>query len=170
MKGYLKYILKNKKWGDSIFLGLVASMWGYRITVLRADNGREMRYRHDMPLGGTDIGLLFNGKIESGHYSGLWRMDGEFMSSKAVKVSKGFDEKVDKMEIELMTEDGEGKTGLDQNEMVVKKERFEELLKKEKMFDEMCKVIEAGGQCLREGGGVGQYLVLPKREKVKGIL
>ena len=43
MKGYLKYILKNKKWGDSIFLGLVASMWGCRITVLRADNGREVR-------------------------------------------------------------------------------------------------------------------------------
>ena len=53
--------------------------------------------------------------------------------------------KLIKMEIELMTEDGEGKTGLDQNEMVVKKERFEELLKKEKMFDEMCKVIETGG-------------------------
>ena len=28
VKGYLKYILQNKKWGDSIFLGLVASMWG----------------------------------------------------------------------------------------------------------------------------------------------
>ena len=107
---------------------------------------REVRYRHDMSLGATDIGLLFNGKIESGNYSGLWRMDGQFMSSQAVKVSKGFDEKVDKMEVELMSEDGEGKKGLDQNEMVVKKERFQELLKKEKMFDEMCKVIEAGGQ------------------------
>ena len=71
-------------------------MWGCRITVLRADTGREVRYRHDISLGTTDIGLLFNGKIESGHYSGLWRMDGQFMSSKAVKVSKGFDEKVDK--------------------------------------------------------------------------
>ena len=99
VKGYLKYIQKNKKWGDSKFLGLVASMWGCRITVLSADNGREVRYKHDMSLGDTDIGLLFNGKIESGHYSGLWRMEGEFMSSKAVKVSKGFDEKVDKMEI-----------------------------------------------------------------------
>ena len=132
MKGYLKYILKNKKWGVSIFSGLVASMWGCRITVLRADNGREVRYRHDMSLGATDIGLLFNGKIETGHYSGLWRMGGQFMSSKAVKVSKGFDEKVDKREIELIIEDGEGKKGLDQNEMVVKRERFEELLKKEK--------------------------------------
>ena len=153
VKGYLKYILKDKKWGDSIFLGLLASMWGCRITVLRADNGREIRYRHDMSLGATDIGLLFNGKIECGHYSGLWRMDGEFMTSQAVKESKGFDGKIDQMEMEaMMSEDGEGKKGLDKSDMIVKKERFEELLKKEKMFDEMCKVIEAGGQCLREGG------------------
>ena len=34
VKGYLKYILKDKKWGDSIFLGLVASMWACRITIL----------------------------------------------------------------------------------------------------------------------------------------
>lgn len=52
VKGYLKYILQNKKWGDSIFLGLVASMWACRITILRADNGREIKYRHNLSMGG----------------------------------------------------------------------------------------------------------------------
>ena len=146
VQGYLKYILKDKKWGgNSIFLGLVASMWAFRITILRADTGREVKYRHNLSLGATDIGLLFNGNPECGHYSGLWRMDRQFMTSKAVKLSKGFDQKVDEMERKAMGEDGEGKKGLDKNEIVVQKERYEELLKKETMFDEMCKVIEAGG-------------------------
>ena len=82
-------------------------------------------------LWGTDIGLLFNGKPESGHYSALWRMDGQFMTSRPITLSKGFDEKVDEMERKAMAEDSEGKKGLDKSEIVVKKERFEELLKKE---------------------------------------
>ena len=71
--------------------------------------------------GGTDIGLLFNGKPECGHYSRLWRMDGQFMTSKPIKLSKGFDKKVDEMERKTMGEEGEGKKGLDKNEIVVKK-------------------------------------------------
>ena len=37
IRSYLKYMVQDKVWGDSIFIGLVASMWGCRISVLRAD-------------------------------------------------------------------------------------------------------------------------------------
>ena len=47
-----------------------------------------------------------------------------------------------------------GKKGLDKNEIVVQKERYEELLKKDE-FDEMCKVMEAGG-------------AMPKRRRLIG--
>ena len=179
VKGYLKYILQDKKWGDSIFLGLVASMWACRITILRADNGREIKYRYNLSMGGTDIGMLFNGKPESGHYSALWRMDGQFMTSRPITLSTGYDEKVDEMERKAMAEDSEGKKGLDKSEIVLKKERFEELLKKEQMFDEMCKVIEAGRAMQKrrrlsgsisgnqkKGEGKGDNVEVVEKEKV----
>ena len=79
------------------------------------------------------------------------------MTSRPITLSTGYDEKVDEMERKAMAEDSEGKKGLDKSEIVVKKERFEELLKKEQMFDEMCKVIEAGG-------------AMPKRRRLSGSI
>ena len=81
IRSYFKYIMKDKVWGDSIFLGLVASMWGCRISVQRADSGKVVNYRHEFPMGMCDIGLLFNCKVESGHYYGLWRMDRNFVKT-----------------------------------------------------------------------------------------
>ena len=88
--------------GDSIFIGLVASMWGYRISLLRADSGKVVNYRHDLPLGMCDIGLLFNCRLHSGHYSSLWRMDGDFVKTEKVRKSIGFKDDVDETELESL--------------------------------------------------------------------
>ena len=137
--------------GDSIFLVLVASMWGWRISVLRADSGKAVNYRHELPMGMCNIGLLFNCKVESGHYCGLWRMDGNFVKTEAVKKSMDFKDDVDDKEIKSLI--GTGGKGMKDDEVVVEKARFDELVKKEVIFDQMCKVIEAGG-------------ALPKRRRV----
>ena len=100
---YFKHILKDKAWGDSIFVNLLASMWGVRITILRCDTLSEIRYRHEGPLKEVCIGLLSNGKEESGgHYSPLVRIDGEFLDSTLLFVSdKYYEEDVDKEEREF---------------------------------------------------------------------
>ena len=64
--------------GDSIFVNLLASLWGVRITIVRCDTLTEIRYRHEGPLKEVCIGLLYNGKEEGGgHYSPLVRVGGE---------------------------------------------------------------------------------------------
>ena len=150
IRSYLKYMVQDKVWGDSIFIGLVASMWGCRISVLRADSGKVVNYRHELPLGMCDIGLLFNCKLHSGHYCGLWRMDGNFVKTEKVQKSIGFKDDVDQKELDSLF--GSGGEGVKCDEVVVKKEKLGKLLKKEVMFDQMCKVIEAGG-------------VMPKRRR-----
>ena len=151
IRSYLKYMVKDKVWGDSIFIGFVASMLGCRVSVLRADSGKVVNYRHELPLGMCDIGLLFNCRLHSGHYSALWRMDGNFMKTEKVRKSIGFKDDVDETELESLY--GSGGKGVKVDEVVVKKERFYQLIKKELMFDQMCKVIEAGGS-------------MPKRRRV----
>ena len=47
---YLLYMAQDKVWVDSMCLKLLASMWGCRVTVLRSDSCKEIRFRHDLPL------------------------------------------------------------------------------------------------------------------------
>ena len=114
--------------GDSILIGLVASMWGCRISVLRADSGKVVNYRHELPLGMCDIGLLFNCKLHSGHYCGLWRMDGNFVKTEKVQKSIGFKDDVDQKELDSLFESGG--EGVKCDEVVVKKEKLDQLIKK----------------------------------------
>ena len=79
---YFEHILQDKSWRDSIFVNLLASLWGVRITILRCDTFTEIRYRHEGSLKEVCIGLLYNGKEEGGgHYSPLVRVVGEFLDS-----------------------------------------------------------------------------------------
>ena len=64
-------IITNRFWCDEIFLKVLASMWGCRITVVRSDSLHETRYRHDLPLKMADIILLFNCNPWNGHYSAV---------------------------------------------------------------------------------------------------
>ena len=100
---YFEHILKDKSWRDSIFVNLLASVWGVRITILRCDTLTEIRYRHESPLKEVCIGLLYNEKEEGGgHYSPLVRVDGEFLDSTTLFLSEEYyDEDVDNKEREF---------------------------------------------------------------------
>ena len=66
ISSYLDYTLKDKSWGDTIFLSLVCSMWGLRLSVVRSDNLIIVKFRHNGPLKDVDLGLLYNGQEENG--------------------------------------------------------------------------------------------------------
>ena len=92
IKGYLKYMMQNKSWGDSITLCLIASMWGVRITVLDSKNLNEVRTKHERQLNeDIDFLLLFNGVEEKGHYSCIRRSDRVPNEAKGLKRTSGFD-------------------------------------------------------------------------------
>ena len=63
---YLLYMCEDKVWADSICIQLLASMWGCRVTVLRSDSCKEIRFRHDKDLKGADFILVFNCDMEGG--------------------------------------------------------------------------------------------------------
>ena len=72
---YLLYICKDKVWADFICIQLLASMWGCRVTVLRSDSCKEIKFRHDKDLKGADFILVFNCDMEMGHYNAAPRVD-----------------------------------------------------------------------------------------------
>ena len=82
MKMWCEYILEDKKYCDSIFLKLVASMWGLRVTIVRSDNCAEFKFRHDMKLDDADLCVLYNGIPVNGHYTGMIKMGKELSSYK----------------------------------------------------------------------------------------
>ena len=148
---YFEYTLKDKSWGDTIFLGLVCSMWGLRLSVVRADNLMELKYRHNGPLKDVDLGLLYNGQEEKGgHYSPLFRTDGQFLDSTDLFVSDNYyDEVIDREEREFR---GEGVSQSGDN-ILVSRARLIELVKKEKQLDEINAVLR--GQAVPGRGELG---------------
>ena len=72
-------IISNRFWCDEIFIKIVSSMWGCRITVVRSDCLQEIRYRHDLPLEQADIILLYNCNPWVGHYSAIVNCGEELM-------------------------------------------------------------------------------------------
>ena len=84
-------------------LSLVCSMWGLRLSVVRSNNLMEVKFRHNGPLKDVDLGLLYNGQEENGgHYSPLFRTDGQFLEGTELFVSDNYyDEEIDKEEREF---------------------------------------------------------------------
>ena len=66
---WCKYILRDGSWCDEIFIKLVASMWGCKISVLRADSLHSTTYRYEGSFHLADIILMYNGNPVKGHYS-----------------------------------------------------------------------------------------------------
>ena len=147
---YFEHILQDKSWGDAIFVNLLASLWGVRVTILRCDTLTEIRYRHEGPLKEVCIGLLYNGKEEGGgHYSPLVRVDGQFLDSTILYVSEEYyDEDVDKQEREFRREEQIPRG----DNILVSRSRLIELVKKEKQLEEIQAVVR--GQA-RPGGRGG---------------
>ena len=66
----------------------------------------EVKYRHNGPLKDVDLHLLYNGQKETGgHYSSLFRTDGQFLEGTELFVSDNYyDEEIDKEEREFRGE------------------------------------------------------------------
>ena len=87
IKEYFEHIIQDKAWGDVTCLVLIASMWSCRITVLNSTSLGEMRVRHNMEMGLTDIALVFNNCDQQGHFSALMRCNKDLLIGG--KVGKG---------------------------------------------------------------------------------
>ena len=139
---YFNHILQDKQWGDSIMIMLLASMWGLRITVVRGDTGNQIKYRHSKGLKDICVGLMYNGKEEGGgHYSGLMRVDGQYLAATPLKISDNFDLDVDERERQIG-----GDTSSQGANILISKARFLELCKKEKLFGEISAACRGGGK------------------------
>ena len=76
VKGWCLYILHDGLWCDEIFIKLVSSMWGCRVSILRADNLSAVTYRYKGSYDQAEIRLMYNGNPTTGHYSPIrqtWR-------------------------------------------------------------------------------------------------
>ena len=69
VKEWCEFMIKDKSWCDAIFIKLIASMWGCKISVLRADNLNAVTYRYEGHFKDAEIRLLYNGNPTKGHYS-----------------------------------------------------------------------------------------------------
>ena len=87
---------------DSIFIKLVASIWGIRISIVRTDNCAELKFRYDLNLDDVDMALLYNGVPSEGHYSALIKVGKELstykLNCKEVKYSNNYDPNLDVLE------------------------------------------------------------------------
>ena len=126
-------------------------MWRLRLSVVRSDNLMEVKFRHNGPLKDVDLGLLYNGQEENGgHYSPLFRTDGQFLEGTELFVSDNYyDEEIDKEEREFR---GEGVSPSGDN-ILISRARLIELVKKEKQLDEINAVLR--GQAVQGKGEVG---------------
>ena len=80
---------KNKEWGDSFCLLLVASWWSCRIGVVRSNCLVVITYRNKEGLDDQEVILLFNCSPVMGHYSAILRYDASVMSVAKVEKSDG---------------------------------------------------------------------------------
>ena len=184
---WCKYILRDGSWCDEIFIKLVASMLGCKISALQADSLHSTMDRYEGRFHLVDIILMYNGNPVKGHYSPvshcgkglvfesnsieylkfspnykknidleerldrrdtIWDLDDE-KSQKRIFTKKrgyvfGYEDKVEK-EKEKQKEDSGKVIGealmLKEDEIIIKKEVFEELEKRMKMLEEKVPTI-----------------------------
>ena len=74
--GWVKHMSNDKVEGDGIMILLIASMWGCRISIVRSDCCKEVRFRHEKKLDCSDFILLYNCcPGNDGHYSAVMHTD-----------------------------------------------------------------------------------------------
>ena len=69
VKDWCLYIMRDGSWCDEIFIKLVSSMWGCRISVLHAENLSAVTYHYEGSYDEAKITLMYNGNPSTGHYS-----------------------------------------------------------------------------------------------------
>ena len=102
---WVKYMVQDKIEVDGILIKLIASMWGCRITIVHSDSCKEVRFRHNKALDGTDFAVLYNCSEKGGHYSAIMRIDKKLMIAGSLKRFRNFDYEGDLRERE---QSGEG--------------------------------------------------------------
>ena len=152
VKLYLQHMVKNGSWGDNIMLGLIASMWGVRISILLADSCAEVCIRHDSDWPEVDFGLLFNCNMATGHYSGVKCNDDLGVECKAIKEGDNYSRE----------EDNKSELTVPLGMVVVSVERLKELLKDHELAKKVRQLVkEEKGS----GGGTGGVIGGDKRKK-----
>ena len=56
--GYMKALLEDGFWGDELCLALISMMWQISITILRAKDSHQIKFRHSKKLKDTDLVLV----------------------------------------------------------------------------------------------------------------
>ena len=60
-------MVKDKSRCDSIFIKLIASMWGCKVSVLQTDSLHVVTYRYEGSFKDAEIRLLYNGNPTKEH-------------------------------------------------------------------------------------------------------
>ena len=92
------YMKDNLVWGDSVILSLLASMWSVIVTIVGSRTLYEIRFRHDLDLEFSDIGLVFNPSEGNGHYSGLIKRNQGVCATRMLTFSKNGNKEKDAAE------------------------------------------------------------------------
>ena len=142
--GYMKYILGSKKWGDSICLILIASMWCARISVVLSRSLGQLKFRHDLPLEQADLILVYNNNELNGHYTGVIRSNENIVLVGKLRYSKKYNINKD-VKARLLRADPSSRKLIDQCDdsfIIMMKSESEELHQHAKMLAKMKKMME----------------------------
>ena len=180
-KKYLKRMMKNGEWCDTIMIKAIASMWSIRISVIYANNFTQVKFRHDVAACQADIVLLYNGHYVHGHYIATVHAAGDnFLIGQVHKDEVGYDRDTDKMEWQHRSdfdwqEEGDNamvtipldsynaltsKYGTEGVTLIGRRE-YDILLQKAEMYDKIKKVYEEGGNIEETLSGDAQNIPLP---------
>ena len=156
IKEWVKKMCKNKEWGDSFCLLLVASWWSCRIGVVRSDCLEVITYRNKEGLDDKEVILLFNCSPVVGHYSAILRYDASVMLVAKVEKSDGYVWEVDLAERKNRGDKytgEEGAQGEGESEFVaISKSRFMELMEIEKKYKDVLSVLGSDVKVVSKGG------------------
>ena len=139
----------DKVEGDGIILKLIASMWGCRISIVRSDSCKEVRFRHDKNIDGSDFVLLYNCCEKNGHYSAVMHTDKFMIIGGTLKRFRNFNYDLDLSERRMR---GEGLLDLVKSGdyAVVKSDDLKELRFKAKQYDKVQNTMEETEQTQSE--------------------
>ena len=140
--GWVKHMSNDKVEGDGIMIRLIASMWVYRISIVRSDCCKEVRFRHEKKLDCSDFILLYNCCPENdGHYSAVMRTDKMMIIGGTLKRFRNFNYQLDLRE---RRNRGEGLVDLvgSGDYVMIKSEDFKEFKFKARQYDHVKSKME----------------------------
>ena len=132
----------DKVEGDGIMIQLIASMWGCRISIVRSNCCKEVRFRHEKKLDCSDFIFLYNCcPGNDGHYSAVMRTDKMMIIGGTLKRFRNFNYQLDLKE---RRNRGEGLVDLvgSGDYVMVKSEDFKEFKFKARQYDHVKSIME----------------------------